>query len=205
MPRSSRRRRLLAGAAALAAALLAAALFAGSALVVTRDAGPPDVIVMLASHEWERLPATAALARRYPQSIVVLTLPRVLGPYNCFRCPERPEWLAAEGVPLRRIVQLPWPVENTFGEAQAVRRYLGFHPVQRLVVVTSPYHTRRALATFSHVLAGTGVRVGVQPAASDAVPGRWWMRRADRGYVAYEWAAILYYRIRYGVPLLGSG
>ena len=46
---------------------------AGSALVVSEPLASPDAIVSLASHEWERLPAAAALARQYPEALVVLT------------------------------------------------------------------------------------------------------------------------------------
>jgi hypothetical protein len=47
---------------------------------------------MLASHEWERLPAAAALARRYPDALVLITVPRVVNEYNCHRCDERVDW-----------------------------------------------------------------------------------------------------------------
>src|SRR5205814_6032977 len=73
-------------------------LDAGRALVVARDIGAPDAIVMLASHEWERLPAAAELARRYPSSVVLLTIPIAVTRFNCHLCSERPEWLQHEGV-----------------------------------------------------------------------------------------------------------
>ena len=30
-------------------------------------------------------------------------------------------------------------------------------------------------------------------------PARWWLRRYDRDYVAYEWTGIVYYAVRFGV------
>jgi hypothetical protein len=68
--------------------------------------------------------------------------------------------------------------------------------------VTSPYHTRRALATFQHVFDGTGVAVGIEGAhdTSPARPAQWLFAPYDRAYVAYEWEAIVYYRWKYGVP-----
>ena len=59
---------------------------AGTALVVSRDLDSPDAIVMLASHEWERLPAAAALARRHPGAVVLLTVPVAVTQYNCHLC-----------------------------------------------------------------------------------------------------------------------
>jgi uncharacterized SAM-binding protein YcdF (DUF218 family) len=176
---------------------------AGTALVVSRDVGAPDAIVMLASHEWERLPAAAGLARRYTSAVVLLTVPRQINEYNCNRCGERVAWLQAEGVPESRVRVLKRHVVNTHDEALATLEYEHEHPFRKLVVVTTPYHTRRAPETFSDVFAGTPVDVGVFPASatSQAAPTRWLLHKYDRAYVAYEWAAILDYRVRYGVPL----
>jgi uncharacterized SAM-binding protein YcdF (DUF218 family) len=72
--------------------------------------------------------------------------------------------------------------------------------LRRLVVVTSPYHTRRSLGVFRKVFHGTDVKIGVEPAANSvARPARWWFGGYDRAYVAYEWAAIAYYAWKYGV------
>jgi len=177
---------------------------AGPALVVTKDVGPPDAIVMLASHEWERLPAAAEIARGFPRSVVLLTIPVKLNKYNCHLCSERPQWLQHEGVPATRVVVLDAnPAANTYGEAIAARAYVTTHGVRRIVVVTSPYHTRRALHVFELVMQGTGVAVGITPASatSPSDPARWWRHPYDRHYVRYEWAALLYYRVRYGVSL----
>jgi uncharacterized SAM-binding protein YcdF (DUF218 family) len=179
-------------------------LDAGRVLVVAKDIGPPDAIVMLASHEWERLPAAAELARAYPSSVVLLTMPVQITRFNCHLCTERPAWLQHEGVPQDRIVQLaPNPISTTYGEALAVRAYAATHPFHRLVVVTSPYHCRRALHVFEHVMGGSGVNVGVLPASAYSIadPARWWRHPYDRWYVTYEWAANVEYRFKYGVPL----
>ena len=199
-----RRRRIWLCLLLLAAASTWTAMHAGTALVVTRPVSPPDAIVMLASHEWERLPAAAAVARQYPQSRVLLTVPLAATKWNCSQCPERPAQLEAQGISSDRIVELTGdPAANTYGEALSVRRYTGSHPVRKLLVVTSPYHTRRAQRVFDHVLGPTGVEVGVLPAIppSPANPRRWWLGAYDRGYVPYEWAGIIYYRLKYGVPL----
>lgn len=203
---SGKRFRRLAGWA-LAAAMLAIVLWgverAGTALVISRDVGPPDAIVMLASHELERLPVAAALARQYTNATVLLTVPTVISEYNCTRCSERVNWLETEGVSEARVRVLAPHVKNTHDEALAVLAYEQAHPFQRLVVVSSPYHARRALATFERAFAGTAVQVGFVPASSTspARPSRWLWHHYDRAYVAYEWAAILDYRFRYGVPM----
>jgi uncharacterized SAM-binding protein YcdF (DUF218 family) len=75
--------------------------------------------------------------------------------------------------------------------------------LRSLLVVTSPYHTRRSLSTFRAVFDRSGVTVGIAPASatSPARPECWWLSAYDRAYVRYEWAAILYYAVRHGVPM----
>jgi uncharacterized SAM-binding protein YcdF (DUF218 family) len=185
----------------LAGAILAVVIGrgAGPALVRNVPLANPEAIVMLASHEWERLPSTAAAARQVPQARVILTVPVTPTYWNCFRCTERAEWLSREGVDPTHIVELTG-VRNTWDEARAVAAYVRAERITRALIVTSPYHTRRALAAFRKATAGSGVDIGVVPTGlSNATPGDWWWYDVDREYVAYEWTAIAWYAVRYGV------
>jgi uncharacterized SAM-binding protein YcdF (DUF218 family) len=114
-------------------------------------------------------------------------------------------WLRSLGMPTNRVVILERGVANTHDEAVAVAAYARRHPIRRLVVVTSPYHARRAWAVFRAVL-GSTVQVGVRSATAEspARPDSWWWAAYDRNYVPYEWAALAWYALRYGVnPLIG--
>jgi uncharacterized SAM-binding protein YcdF (DUF218 family) len=177
---------------------------AGTALVVERDTVSPDAIIMLASKEWERLPAAASLAREHPGAMVLLTVPRVVTEYNCHRCDERPDLFEREGVSRDRI-RLLTGAGNTYGEALAALAHAGQEPFTRLSVVTTGYHTRRALGTFEAVFAGTGVEISTIPARPmEGNPRRWWATPYDRHYVRYEWAANVKYWWEYGVTLFRS-
>jgi len=192
-------------AAGLAGTLVLAALAfggAGNTLLVSRQIDQPDAIVVLASHEWERLPVAAQLARRYPAAQLLLTLPVDVTEHNCHECAERLSWLAEAGIDRKRVIVLPHLVTNTYDEATAARAFVARNGIARLVIVTSPYHGRRALATFRHLFQSQGVptHLGLATTLSGIDPGRWWLRRYDREYVAYEWTGIIYYAIRFGVP-----
>lgn len=189
------------GAAVLAGLLLAVALGAGRVLVAHLPLAHADAIVSLASHEWERLPAAARLAREQPQAMVILTVPERVTPYNCHDCANRVDRLRHLGVDRARVRELQLNAPGTYGEALAVRAFAEKTHIRSLVVATSPYHTRRALAAFHKVFQGTGIQVGVEPASatSPARPAWWWTAGYDRAYVAYEWAAIAYYTWQYGV------
>jgi len=193
-PRFLRRRHVIAAAALLGSLWIVDA--AGPALVVTAGVPEPDAIVMLASHEWERLPAAAALARTHARAQVILTVPESPTYWNCFRCPERVDWLEREGIDRRRIVELSGS-RNTYTEARVVAAHAAAEGLRRILVVTSPYHTRRALAAFRAAFGATAVEVGVSPASSAATPDWWWLHDVDRAYVAYEWAALASYAVRH--------
>ena len=189
------------GAAALAGLLLALVLGAGPVLVARLPLAHADAIVSLASHEWERLPAAARLAREHPRAMVLLTIPERVTPYNCHDCANRIDRLRRLGVDEARVRELQLTAPGTYGEALAVRAFAEKTGIRTLVVATSPYHTRRSLAAFRKVFQGTGIQVGVEPASatSPARPPWWWTAGYDRAYVAYEWAAIAYYTWQYGV------
>ena len=174
--------------------------WAGTLLVVSDALPRPDAIISLSSHEWERLPVTARLAAGNASAAVLLTLPQPATVDNCHDCAGRVRRLERLGVPPHRVRVLPLTAPGTYGEALAAREWARRADVRRLVIVTTPYHTRRSMATFSAVFDGSGVEIGIEPAStSPAKPDRWWTTPYDRAYVVYEWTAIVYYAIRYGV------
>jgi uncharacterized SAM-binding protein YcdF (DUF218 family) len=177
----------------------------GNLLAVSEPIPSPDAIVVLGSHEWERLPVAARLARRNPKAMVLLTTPVWVTDKNCYQCNSRVDWLVRSGVARRRIAMLAHKVRNTHDEAAATYSYAATRGVRSVLVVTSAYHGRRALATFRSVFAAAPVRVGIQTALAEsgAMPRRWWMGAYDRWYVAYESAAIVMYAARYGVNPFG--
>jgi len=178
----------------------------GNLLALSEPIAAPDAIVVLGSHEWERLPAAGRLARANPGAVVLLTMPASVTEKNCYRCDERVEWLTRAGASPRRVVVLEHRVRNTYDEAAATFSYAATRGARSVLIVTSPYHGRRALATFRAVFAGSPARVGIETAMreSHAQPQRWWMNAYDRAYVAYESVAVLWYAAKYGVnPFVG--
>jgi len=73
--------------------------------------------------------------------------------------------LVNDGVPPDRIIELPHPggVRGTADEAAALADYVHAHPMSRILVVTSDFHTRRAQWTLERRLEGFGVDVRMVP------------------------------------------
>jgi len=89
------------------------------------------------------------------------------------------------------LVSAPFTTGSTVEDAIVslqVAREQGFLD---LLVVTSPYHTLRVEWIFERVLAGSGVRFGVQP--SDAFYmdyRRWWVTRYGRSVIPGEYLKL---------------
>lgn len=173
----------------------------GPMLVVERPLSAPDAILVLGSHEWERLPAAAFHARAFPSAVVLLTQPAVPTQYNCYDCATRVETLGDLGVGAARVRILPRPVSNTWEEAQALRDAVVQHGWHGVLIVTTSYHARRALATVSAVLGDRPIEVGVVTAGQWSMlePAAWWRRHDDRSYVCYEWLALVKLAVTHGV------
>jgi len=192
-----RRLRLSAGVLGVAALLIASPLPARW-LVRERPLERPDAILSLTSHERERFAETAAQAKRWPHAAVLLATPDVVGRYNCDSCGHRAGWLQMLGVPRERVTMLAPRVRNTNDELVAAATWMRERRLGRLLIVTSPYHTRRvqilARSSLSGVQFGVvGCRVG------GGLRTFWWTRHYDRFYITYEFAALSAAWWRYGL------
>jgi len=108
--------------------------------------------------------------------------------------------LGQAGVPATSIDVIPERVRSTYDEAVAVRQYAIDHRLKSILVVTSQYHTRRALWTFRRVLGEANIAVGVSPAApisGTPSPSQWWWRPQGWDTVAGEYIKLAYYRFQY--------
>lgn len=95
------------------------------------------------------------------------------------------------GVPRPAIVVLPGRNANTAGEIQTVSAYLRQSRGDRVILVTSKYHTRRVRAIWQAVV-GAQAEAIVRFAPSDpADPIGWWHNTADALAVSREWLGLL--------------
>ncbi len=94
-------------------------------------------------------------------------------------------------IDVERRVTPPWRSHNTFDDAVVARAAARQTGARSILLVTSPYHTRRAHWIFSRLLAGTGIRLGVYPSAAFYMDyDRWWSNRHGRNAVLGEYAKL---------------
>lgn len=103
-------------------------------------------------------------------------------------------------VPPEHVEVIPQPVTGTYEEAQVLREYAVAHGLHSLLIVTSAYHSRRALWTLNRVFAGTGIELGLQSVETGEQtppPLTWWLHFTGWRMVVGEYVKNVYYRLEY--------
>jgi len=101
------------------------------------------------------------------------------------------------GVPAAAIEFLPEPVSSTYEETLLLRNYAEQHGYHSLLIVTSGYHSRRALWTLRQTFAKTNVAIGldaVPPGVQAPSPATWWLHLRGWQMVPGEYVKMIYYR-----------
>lgn len=104
--------------------------------------------------------------------------------------------LIANGVMPDAITLLPGEVTGTEWEARALATEIDARPLESILIVTSPYHTRRSLKTFKRVLAGKQVEIGIVHTPLDEhspMPDYWWLSRKGWSSVGSEYVKSAVY------------
>lgn len=177
-------------------------------LVVEAEPARADALVVLggASTYEERAGYAARLFAGGLAPRVVLTDDGQRGGWsqaqqrNLFFVERAAAVLKDSGVPAASVETLPRQTASTYEEALALREYAEARGLGSLLVVTSGYHSRRALWTLGRVFRGSPVRVrlaAVPPGGQTPARAFWWLSPSGWRTVALEYPKLAYYRLRY--------
>lgn len=203
MTKSSRKRKFLLGIAAL---VLVASVFLfqpllnslGSALVRADDLEKCDAIVVLAGdYRGERMQTGIELWKRgFGTSLVFW------GGQAYWRFSYSDlyiEQLEAAGVPRESAVwsEKELSERSTVGEAREILRLLRERGFRSMILVTSPFHTRRAGWVFDREVGKHGIRVLVHPSGDSVVRLQgWWNDRESAKMIILEYQKLLFEGLR---------
>jgi uncharacterized SAM-binding protein YcdF (DUF218 family) len=157
---------------------------AGGWLVVEDAFDHAEVALVLSGHPISRALAARDLFQQgRVERIIVIPEPPMpfeeelvqLGLWD----PTLPPWperiLVASGVPRDRLSALPEPADGTIAEARQTLAFLDGRMPSTLVLITSPFASRRARHIFRRALRRHPVTVLVYPTPYDPVLAeRWW-------------------------------
>jgi uncharacterized SAM-binding protein YcdF (DUF218 family) len=201
------RRRVLKVLVLVLAVWVILAWVAGRALIVKAEIGSADALVVLSgsSSYLERTQKAAELFRQGRAPVVLLTNDHTRGGWsqplqtNPYFVDRATEELIKQGVPAERIRIVPGVAESTRSEALIVKDYAAAHGFRSVLIITSAFHSRRALRTFRTSFAGTGIIVGLDPSSGLRTSAAlWWLSPSGWRDVAGEYIKLVYYWLKYG-------
>lgn len=204
-----RRRKTVLAALALLLVWPPLAWLAADWLVLETEPAPADALVVLGGSATyrERAEYAARLFARGFAPMVVLTDDGQRGGWsqaqqrNPFFVERAAAVLREAGVPAEKVETLPRQTASTYEEAVALREYAEARGLRSLLVVTSGYHSRRALWTLGRAFHESPVSVrlaAVPPGMQTPRRAFWWLSLNGWRTVALEYPKLVYYRLRYG-------
>lgn len=176
-------------------------------LIVQDPVTRADALVALSGGEGERLHASISLYRQGKAGCLLLVGPdapllKVYTGEDSLTQGEAKRRIAVrKGVPSDSAI-VAVGANSTWDEAQITLGEARARGWRSITIVTDPFHTRRARATFRKVLRGQPVAVCTYHLPADRStykPERWWTRERDLMSVLTETIKLVYYAYHYRV------
>jgi len=182
------------------------ALLGARGLIVSEPLDRADAIVVLSGSSTlaERTQHAAQLYSEQRSSRILLTTDNQQGGWsntekrNLYFHEITVNELTRLGVPAQNIEVIRPPVSSTWDEAERVCEYSKAHGLRSMLIVTSGYHSRRALWTF-RTICQNATQVGLDPVAPGIQtphPATWWLYPRGWQLVFIEYLKLIYYLCR---------
>jgi hypothetical protein len=176
----------------LAALMAIFAVSAGRLLVV--DAPQPSDVILVLAGETSRRPARALqlLGQGFGSSVVI-DVPAAARIYDSTQLQLAEKYI--QGLPQAASIRIcPIVGLSTRDESHDVERCLANDTGKRILIVTSEFHTRRALSIFRHEMKGRSFSVAATP--DDTQFGtRWWTQRQWAKTCLDEWQRLVWWNV----------
>lgn len=200
--------RLLIVGFAIAALWLGVAWIAAKLLIVKAELSSADAIVVLSGPATylERSDWAARLYQRGHAPVIIVSNEGLISKWskaddrNLYFFELTTRELRNRGVAAKDVQVVSEIGAGTYPESQRLCDYAASHKLKRLLVVTSAYHSRRALWSMRRACAARQIQIGIDgppPGWQTPSPGRWWLSEWGWKVVAGEYVKLIYYRWHY--------
>jgi uncharacterized SAM-binding protein YcdF (DUF218 family) len=158
----------------------------GKYLIVTTPLEKADLIVALGGDKERRRDAVNLLRKGLAPRIMFTGFDVEGRDYQC------------EGVSEEETLLPPMASYTTYDDALVVLKATEENNFRSVIIVTSPYHLRRAGFIFHKVFNGKDINLMFYASRNKAFPmDRWWNSYIGRKRVFIEYLGLVYYRVRY--------
>ncbi len=179
----------------------------GNYLIVQHSLEHADLIVCMSGEPVARGLAAAELYKKGLAPRVLITREELPDGYENLKekkihYPETRDllimMLQGLGVPGSVRLTSEHFVGSTFEETKMIRDYVRVQGYRSLIIVTSPYHTRRTWLTFKKLFEKDGVKIMVIPSHySGFRADDWWKKNKYIKELIIEYQKLIYYTVKY--------
>jgi uncharacterized SAM-binding protein YcdF (DUF218 family) len=173
-------------------------LAVGDFLIIQDELHPADIIHVISGPDYRSEYAIALYQEGYADQIFFTG--GWCTDHQLYHGRHGKELAQAQGVPSDAIAIDESTVTSTYAEAQLLKAYIdqSDRPIQSVIVVSDPFHMRRARWTYRRLL-GKEIDVQMAPVPFELTDyQRHWMDdQVSKSFVRDEYLKILYYYARY--------
>lgn len=177
-------------------------LAVGDFLVLQDQLQPADVIHVIAGNDYRTDYAIQLYKQGYAK--VIFFTGGWCIPHGYFHGEHGMQRSLAQGVPDEAALYDDTTVKSTYDEAVRLKAYIEKNKikVQSIIVVSDPFHMRRARWTY-HKILGDKINVQMAPVSFSKTPYTryWWTDKESRQYVKEEYQKMVYYIARYQIAV----
>jgi uncharacterized SAM-binding protein YcdF (DUF218 family) len=170
----------------------------GDFLVIQDELHPADVIHVIAGEDYRTEYAIQLYKQGYGKTLFFTG--GWCKYHDYYHGKHAQELALSQGVPLEAIAYDESTVTSTYSEAERLKAWIVSSPtpVRLVIVVSDPFHMRRARWAYRKVL-GDDIEVQMAPVPMELAlyQRAWWKDKGSQGYIRDEYQKYLYYILRY--------
>lgn len=152
----------------------------GAYLIISSDLQAANAIVILSGGDEPRMSEALRLYNEnYAKMIILTETGQNIEGYSQLHSFDMRIVLLSNGVPSGNIFITDRLVSSTRDEALAVKNLMINQQMKSAIIVTDPYHTRRAFNIFKENFKDTDIRLSIQPVHNSWYNSRTWFLKFD--------------------------